>query len=483
MERPIDDQLRALRAVHESLWDPAAELVRIAPGVNPGIDLSGWNLHAVRETALGAIVDLRHGEIARAAAGIRRVLANQYRAEGVPWSGTFKVCAEEDEPRNGHATEWLHYDPNWRQFLGCILAYTLERHEATLPRGLGVEMEAAIARCVRGEPHDRVAAWYTNPNLMHAWLESWVGVRQDDRRQVRAGEIRLERIMERCERLGDVDEYNSPTYDGIDLWAAALWASFPPTAGFAEAGGRLVARIGARLARLFHPGLAAICGPYCRAYGLSLDRYVSLAGQWLALAGADPTRVLPPTLDERTIHVHDLYFLEMFDDLGDVVVPHLRIEDVESPRRHEQRFGDVVAVSYLDAAWAVGAERGRIPKFATDQYVPFAAHDAHDGAVASVGVKLGESTSTIDASLHDERTATLLATGSADSVELLLAFSSAPAVQGRTVHLGDLTLECSATPSRVVTDPEAGVTHVRVRFDVPEVRMTARLAPGRPHRS
>jgi hypothetical protein len=471
-ERPIDDGLRALRALHDRLWDPHAELVRVAPGVNPGVDLSVWQLHGVRETALGAVVDLRHGHVARAAAGLRRVLANQYREPAVPWSGTFKVCAEEPHPP-AHAQEWFHYDPNWRQFLGCILAYTLERHGADLPQDLGTAIEDAIGRCVRGEPRDRIPDWYTNPNLMHAWLESWIGVRAHEPERIRDGETRLGRIMERLERNGDVDEYNSPTYDGIDLFAAALWVSMPPTPRFEEAGTDLAARVGARLGCLYHPGLGAICGPYGRAYGMLLTRYVSLAGQWLALAGADPSRVLPPRLDEHTVHVHDLYFLEIFDDLSDTVVQHIPIADVDTPRRHEQRFDKVVAVSSLDETCAVGAERGRVATFAKDQYVPFTAHFLDDDTVAAVGVKLGDATSTVDVQVDDAQTATLVAHGADGVVELVLILSSEPTVTGPEVRLGGFVVTFSAAPSTVLTDVKPAGTELRVSFDLATVTMTA----------
>ncbi|MGO9875568.1 MAG: hypothetical protein ACLPVY_17415 [Acidimicrobiia bacterium] len=481
-ERPVQSGLRALRAVHDRLWDPDAELVRVAPGVNPDRDLSAWQLHAVRETALGAVVDLRHGQVARAATGIRSVLANQYREEGVPWSGTFKVCAEEADPPAEHAQQWLHYDPNWRQFLGCILAYTVERYADVLPPGLGAAMQEAIGRCVRGEPHDRIPDWYTNPNLLHAWLESWMGVRCNERHRINDGENRLRRIMDRFERHGDIDEYNSPTYDGIDLFAAALWVTLPPTPQFEQAGTELATHIGARLGRLYHPGLAAICGPYIRAYGMVLHRYVSLAGQWLALAGADMSRVLPPRLDEHTTHVHDLYFLEMFDDLADAVVPHIRIEDVDTPRRHEQRFGDIVAVSYLDEAWAVGAERGRLPTFAKDQYVPFTAHFVDGTATAAVGVKLGDTTSTIDVYINDALTVTLVANGTDRVVELLLVCSDAPTISACDVRLGSVTFEFSAGPSRVETVVKQAATELRVSFDMPQVTMTARRTRLHPSR-
>ncbi|MCU1354146.1 MAG: hypothetical protein JWM05_3355 [Acidimicrobiales bacterium] len=465
VERPVDGARRALHVLHDGLWDADAGLVRLAPGVTPGQDLSAWNLHAIRETALGALVDLRAGDAERAATAIRSVLAHQHLAEGVPWSGTFKVCAEEQAPPEEGAVEWFHYDPNWRQFVGCILAFAVERFGTELSTGLRADVEDAIVRCVRGEPVDRIPRWYTNPNLMHAWLTAWVGARSGDARLVRAGEDRMQATMDRFARYGDVDEYSSPTYDGIDLFAAALWANLPPTPRFAAEGAVLAGGVGARLGRLFHPALGAICGPYIRAYGLGLDRYVSLAGEWLALAGADASRVLPPELGPATDHVHDLYFLDLFDQLADGVTGQIAIAEVSAPRRHEQRFGAVVATSQLHSTYAMGVERGRVPVFARDQYVPFTAHFLAGDAVEFAGVKLGPATRAVDAVLDDERSATLTAVAAgSDGVDLVLMLSSAPTVRGASIELGRLTLDLSAVPTSIVTKAAPGGTEVRLAW-------------------
>jgi hypothetical protein len=352
----------ALVAIHDELWDDDAGLVRLP---------AAPTLHSVRETALGAFLDLERGDVDRATKGLTAVLRNQYLDEGRAWSGTFRVCAEEHAPPAIGAQEWYHYDPNWRQFLGCILAFTLLRHGAALTDELVDDMRAAINRCVHGEPAGRIADWYTNPNLMHAWLS--------------ADEARLERIMARFARFGDVDEYNSPTYDGIDLFATALWCTHPPTDAFASAGAQLTRHLANRLSTLFHPGLAAICGPYIRAYGLALDHYVSLAGVWLALAGAD--RVLPEQLDTQTDHVHDLFFAPVFAALADAVLPNLQLTAVTEPREHTQQFGSVQAASLLTPDSAIGAERGRNPTFSLDQYAPFTAH-AEGYWVGAKGVAL-----------------------------------------------------------------------------------------------
>ena len=55
------------------------------------------------------------------------------------------VPPEEQEPPSEGAEEWLHYDPNWRQFLGCVLAYILERHALALPPLLNAEIEIPVS--------------------------------------------------------------------------------------------------------------------------------------------------------------------------------------------------------------------------------------------------------------------------------------------------------------------------------------------------
>jgi hypothetical protein len=73
----------ALAAIHELLWYNDRHMVRMAPGVAPGGDLAALGLHAVRETALGAFLDLDLGHVDRAVAGLREVLALACVVEGL----------------------------------------------------------------------------------------------------------------------------------------------------------------------------------------------------------------------------------------------------------------------------------------------------------------------------------------------------------------------------------------------------------------
>lgn len=101
-----------------------------------------------------------------------------------------------------------------------------------MPSDVTTAIDEALQRCVTGEPDDRIPRWYTNPNLMHVWLQGHVAATPGDRELRARAHNRLAGPMERLLRYGDVDEYNSPTHDGIDLLALGLWAMHPPTDGF-----------------------------------------------------------------------------------------------------------------------------------------------------------------------------------------------------------------------------------------------------------
>ncbi|MBU6215904.1 MAG: hypothetical protein KGR17_04810 [Acidobacteria bacterium] len=377
----------ALAAVHDELWDPAVRLDRMAPGVTPGVDLSSLGLHSVRESALGAYADLRVGDVERALATLRAVLRHQYDAPGRPWDGTFRVTAEQADPPDDEAVEWLHYDPNWRQFLGSILLVVLLEHGRLLPPDLVDGIVEAVRRCAVGEPEDRIPEWYTNPNLLHAWVAAHAGRLTADTGLVDGGVRRAARTMERLDLLGDVDEYNSPTYDGVDLIAAALWIVHPPVDDFAEWGRSLLERLCGRLSVLVDPDLGTVCGPYSRAYGLGLDHYVSLLGLWLHVAGV--AGVVPSAVDTGTDHVHDLYFLPLIDRLASAVAPPWMLRPVRDERRHVQAFGGAVATSVLRPGLSVGWADGPVPSFAADQYLPFVVHARTADGVAHLGLRPG----------------------------------------------------------------------------------------------
>jgi hypothetical protein len=89
-------------------------------------------------------------------------------------------------------------------------------------------MDAAIASRWTGEPPGRVPAWYSNIALMKAWLEVVHGPRAGVPRWSPPGRSSPPRSSRLFDRHGAFDEYNSPTYYGIDLFALRLWATRSP---------------------------------------------------------------------------------------------------------------------------------------------------------------------------------------------------------------------------------------------------------------
>jgi hypothetical protein len=460
---PID----SLRSLREVLWDPERGMELYAPGVVPEFDISSLRLHAVRETANGAFLDLRDGNVERAATALRNVLALQYPMSDRPWSGTFPVSAEQPEPPGDDAVEWVHYDPNWRQFLGVTLTLCSIVYGHLLPADVNDGINEALRRCVDGEPDDRIPRWYTNPYLMHAWLQGHLAVVTGDIERRAAAHTRLAVPMERLLRYGDVDEYNSPTYDGIDLLALGLWATYPPTDGYADAASTMLPRIGARISRLYHPRFGTSCGPYIRAYGLDPTTYVSLSGLLFSVFGEPSDRVLPSPITADTVHVHDLSFLPLLEHVAPVLRPHLRFEPVTDERHHVQRFGTSVAESLLRPDLAVGWDRGRRHEASLDQYVPFSAHlAAADGATNAVGLMLPPETRSVDVERLDDLGFGVQAAGRDATVGLRLVGATSADIVDGTVRVGRFALRFDEPPTGLLDQvvhgaPELTVTWMR----------------------
>ncbi len=405
---------------------------------------------------------------------LRSVLALQYPLSDRPWSGTFPTSAEQPEPPGDDAIEWVHYDPNWRQFLGVTLALCSIVHGPSLPADVTEGITEALRRCVAGEPDDRIPRWYTNPYLMHAWLQGHLASITGDSELRAAAHMRLAVPMERLLRYGDLDEYNSPTYDGIDLLALGLWAMYPPTDGFARRRVDDAAADRCRVSKLYHSRFGTSCGPYIRAYGLDPTGYVSMSGLLYSVCGEPSERVLPSPLTADTVHVHDLYFLPVLEHLAPVLTPHLRLEPVADERHHLQRFATSVAESLLRPDLAVGWDNGRRHDASLDQYVPFTAHVAEtDGSTTTFGIMVPPETAWVDVERVGDLEFVVRAAGRVQSVGLRIVGSEPVGVDDE-LTVGSLTVrfERAPTTTDATSKPAGHETHVHWPTDQTAVRIT-----------
>ena len=324
-------------------WDEERGLLWNPPGSFDKEGMGPQSMHMVPQSGWYAVGCAMRGDVARAQRIVDELRALQYDVPGAVWDGTFARFAEWRTPPADGAVEWVDYDPNWRQFIGTTL-WLLREH-------WDVEVGDAIERAVAGEPPDRVSPKYSNIALMKAWLER--------------DESYAARVVEVFDRFGAFEEYGSPTYYGIDLYALALWTEHPPTPYFAEHGERITSVLWADIARWWHPGLENLCGPYSRAYGTDMRSHVALLGLWLP-------EVVIPSLDADVIdHSHDLTMAPLVDLLGRRATSLPAFEPDRLVQQQINRYR--TASGWLGEDAMLGGESGgRYP--ATGQYTPATAH-------------------------------------------------------------------------------------------------------------
>lgn len=284
----------------DDLFDPAEALVWNPPGSLEDEGVAARTLHQVPQSAWYLLALLERGDADTARSVAEALLALQYRTPGTPWDGTFARFLEWPEPGDG-AVEWDDYDPNWRQFVGISFALALRHHRRLLDDDLARRLEDSIALAVAGETASSRLAWhYTNIALQHAWLLVEAG-------EVEAGETLAEKIWSRWRDHGSFPEYNSPTYDGVDAWALALWRGHSRSDRLRSWGAELEAGLWSTVAERFHAGLANVAGPFTRAYGLDCRRYVAKIGVVMDVADVDAPPL--PTALTQAAHSHDLLSL------------------------------------------------------------------------------------------------------------------------------------------------------------------------------
>ena len=355
----------------DALWDPATCLLRYERS-HP-LPRDGVRRHMVRESAwyaLGLCMRNDDGDAARVNEILGAVLAQQYRAPGAIWHGTWAQAPEDKQPIRG-AVIWRDYDPNWRQFIGATLLIMLRAFPDLLSAQIKAGIVTALRDAVEGEPADRVDARYTNIAMLRAWLEVEAGELLQEPAWTARGESLAAAVVDRYGRFGALDEFNSPTYYGVDLLAAALWAR--QSKRLAMLGNRIEAMLWQDIADFYHAGMGNLCGPYARAYGMDLRSYIGLVSLWLRQI---ETSAPLPVIDENLAHGHDLCMAPFIEWLG-VCVPMIArpaLAQFSGARHHVRRLpGGAIASAWLSDDLMLGAMSGSRAQ-ARDQFHPATAH-------------------------------------------------------------------------------------------------------------
>jgi hypothetical protein len=220
-------------------------------------------------------------------------------------------------------------------------------------------LEASINHAVAGEIlNGRLVPTYTNPALMFGFLLDFAGVRSHRPDWVAQGATWQADIYASFNRYGTFDEYNSPTYSGVDLFALGLWRSYGSTAAMREKGASMEAALWRDLASFYNADLKNITGPFDRAYGMDMQSYVSVVGMALRMRLGE--RLAPlPRLEPGVEHGGDVWFAPHFAILG-VRIPEDALETFRSfkAERQIQRqiTADRIATAWIGRDAIYGAE-------------------------------------------------------------------------------------------------------------------------------
>jgi len=279
--------------------------------------------HTIRGSvwyAFGLLMQNRAGDRARAVGVIETVLNYQFDAPGRAFHGTFYRAPEEPYPP-ANAVIWHDYDPNWREFIITAFALVLLEYADELPETLTQKIDIAIRKAIAGALARGLSAAYTNIALMYSFMLCFAGKRFDEPTWFEEGERMAGQVYRLFKQHDAFPEYNSPTYYGVDMYALALWRSYPSLSPLlARLGGEMETLLWREIAQFYHANLRNLAGPYDRCYGMDMRHYVSVIGIWMRLA-TDKTHAPLPDTDRPFEHEHDIGFVPLIAFLGAQVPP------------------------------------------------------------------------------------------------------------------------------------------------------------------
>ena len=341
----------------ENCWDEAAALLSGSEGKGAA------RQHAIRGSvwyAFGLLMRNRPGDGARAIRVIDTALNYQFDAPQRVFHGTFFRSPEEPYPPE-NAVTWRDYDPNWREFNITALGLVLLEYSDQLPRTLVQKIDDAIRKAVAGALARGLSASYTNIALMYSFMLCFAGKRFDEPMWIEEGERMAREVYRLFKQHNTFAEYNSPTYYGVDLYALALWRSYPTLSPLlAQLGGEMEALLWRDIARFYHADLRNLAGPYDRSYGMDMGRYASVVGLVMRLA-IDKTHAPFPDTNGSFEHDHDIGFVPLNAFLG-VRIPSdalLHFVAFRGERQVEQVLADAprrVATTWLGKEIMIGGE-------------------------------------------------------------------------------------------------------------------------------
>ncbi len=318
---PVADRELFSESMHlfDESYDPRTHLVLRPHDGHTNVRGS----YMVRESswyALGLLVRDRAGDhpedAQRAIDILNAVLDQQYLDPKAKWFGTFKRTPEEPLPPVGEPA-FRGYDPNWRHFVGTTLEMILIEYPTRIPAPLKERMYRAIDAAVSGEMHDgRLVPSYSNIALMYGALWDFAAVHDKNAAWLSQSTAWTNEVYRLFQQYRTFDEFNAPTYYGVDLYGLALWREYGSTPHMREIARDMEAGLWTDIADFYQPNLRNIAGPYDRSYGMDMTQYVTPSGVWMRSILSADKAPLPMHLTLNTFQIADVWFAPQVTLLG-----------------------------------------------------------------------------------------------------------------------------------------------------------------------
>jgi hypothetical protein len=176
------------------------------------------------------------------------------------------------------------WDPNWRGFIGTTLIIAIEEYEHLLSETTRDLMLESLHNATKGDEYrvggvddDNLYPSYSNPAIMRAFMSGWTGRRLNEANMTVSGERYAQEIIDLFDRNNTLSEFNSGTYTGVSLYGLTLWCKYlPEDSIMAQHGPSMVKYTWQAVSQLWNPSLKNMAGPWDRAYGYDMQRYLSL---------------------------------------------------------------------------------------------------------------------------------------------------------------------------------------------------------------
>ncbi|EJT76456.1 hypothetical protein GGTG_06375 [Gaeumannomyces tritici R3-111a-1] len=255
--------------------------------------------------AFGLLARNRGGDAAEADKILTNLVHDQYTDPKDLWYGDY--TQHPFEPRVGtknyQPAIYGTWDPNWRGFVGTTLIMCLEEFPHLLSDATQQLVLASLRNATKGDEYrfghldpkqDNLYPSYSNPAIMRAFMSGWTGRRLGEENMTRSGELYAREIVDLFDRADTLSEFNSGTYTGVSLFGLLLWSKYLAADSLMSSQGpRMVRHTWEAVAQLWNPKMKNMAGPWDRAYGYDMNRYLSLMGLWFwAILGKENSSMI-----------------------------------------------------------------------------------------------------------------------------------------------------------------------------------------------